>query len=360
MGLDALVQRDAARKIRRVTAVTAVAVVAMLIMAALAWFALDARREAERQRAEAEGQIEFMLTDLRERLRGVGRLDIMTAVNQQALQYYGRQRQLSSLSPDSLERRARVLLAVGEDELARERLPQALSAFREAHRTTAEQLGREPDEPARILAHSQSEYWLGYLAYRRSDTARVRRHWPTYQRLVVRLAAIEPANPAYIRELGYAEGNLCTLALAAPVDAAAAVRHCQNALKQMQRLYRMRGPDPLVIGDLVNRHAWSAEAAVASGDWVSALRHRSEQERLLKSLIARDPANFDYRDMLMRMQFTFAGLLAAQGRMTEAREWAERAAETARELADRDLGNANWLNWRQKTEKRRRDYSAPQ
>ena len=74
------------------TAVTAAAVIAMLIMAALAWFALDARREAERQRAEAEGQIEFMLTDLRERLRGVGRLDIMTAVNRRALAYYDRQR----------------------------------------------------------------------------------------------------------------------------------------------------------------------------------------------------------------------------------------------------------------------------
>ena len=48
VGLDALVQRDAARRIRRVMAVTAVALTAMLIMAALTWVALDARKEAER------------------------------------------------------------------------------------------------------------------------------------------------------------------------------------------------------------------------------------------------------------------------------------------------------------------------
>ena len=85
------------------TAVTIAALAAMLIMAALAWFALDARREAERQRAEAEGQIEFMLTDLREKLSGVGRLDIMTAVNRHALAYSDRQGDLSALSAESAD-----------------------------------------------------------------------------------------------------------------------------------------------------------------------------------------------------------------------------------------------------------------
>src|SRR5688572_538119 len=89
VGLDALVQRDAQRKVRRVTAVTAFAVVAMIVMGALALVAISARREAERQRAEAEGLVEFMLTDLRERLRAVGSLDAMGAVNDRALAYYG-------------------------------------------------------------------------------------------------------------------------------------------------------------------------------------------------------------------------------------------------------------------------------
>ncbi len=63
VGLDALVQRDARRS--RVTAITAGSIAAMLIMAVLTVFAWSARREAERQRAEAEGLIELMLTDLR-------------------------------------------------------------------------------------------------------------------------------------------------------------------------------------------------------------------------------------------------------------------------------------------------------
>ena len=108
VGLDALVQRDAARRVRRVTYVTAAAVTAMLIMALLMAFALNARAEAERQRTEAEGLVEFMLTDLRDRLEGTSSLKVLTAVNQRALAYYQNQ-ELDGLSPDSLERRARIL-----------------------------------------------------------------------------------------------------------------------------------------------------------------------------------------------------------------------------------------------------------
>ena len=81
VGLDALVQRDAARRIRRITVLSTLALVAALIMTTLALVALEARREAERQRAEAESLIEFMLTDLHTRLKGVGRIEIMDVAN---------------------------------------------------------------------------------------------------------------------------------------------------------------------------------------------------------------------------------------------------------------------------------------
>ena len=105
LGLDELVQRDAQRNRHRVMAVTAGALTAALIMGMLSVAALNARGEAEHQRAEAERLVEFMLTDLRHRLKGVGRLDVMAAVNESALQYY-KDENLASLPADSLERRA--------------------------------------------------------------------------------------------------------------------------------------------------------------------------------------------------------------------------------------------------------------
>lgn len=349
VSLDALVQRDAARRIRRVMAVTAAALIAMLIMAALALVALDARREAERQRAEAEGLVEFMLTDLREKLRGVGRLDIMTAVNRRALAYYGGQEELDELSPDSLERRARVLQAMGEDDLNRGNDRIALAAFREAHRTTAAQLQRAPDDPDRIFAHSQSEFWLGRIPYSRGEFQAAKRSFERYKALADRLLVIDASNPTWLREAGYAEGVLCTIAMSPPVDAPGALRFCSNALERMERIRRLqRGADASLLVDLANRHGWMVNAWAANGRWNFALEHRRRHEAIVRSLIQSSPDNLDYRDVWMRSQFGFGELLVLRGQLAEARTRFADAAATAAILGARDPENADWRNWRRR------------
>ena len=88
VGVDQLVRRDALRRQRTVMAITALAAVGMLIMGAMTTFALAARAEAERQRASAEDLVDFMLTEMREGLKGAGSLPVQTKVNRRALTYY--------------------------------------------------------------------------------------------------------------------------------------------------------------------------------------------------------------------------------------------------------------------------------
>ncbi|WP_242404876.1 toll/interleukin-1 receptor domain-containing protein [Novosphingobium sp. MBES04] len=113
VALDEIIQRDAQRRLRRVISITALACVLALVMGLMLVFAIRAQREADEQRRQAEGLIEFMLTDLRERLKGVGRLDVLETVNARALDYYAEQADLDALPVDSLERRARILHAMG-------------------------------------------------------------------------------------------------------------------------------------------------------------------------------------------------------------------------------------------------------
>ncbi len=65
VGLDLLVQRDARRRTRLMMAITAAAVSLSVAFGGLALAAIDARRLAQRQAAESEDLVAFMLGDLR-------------------------------------------------------------------------------------------------------------------------------------------------------------------------------------------------------------------------------------------------------------------------------------------------------
>ena len=293
--LDSLVQRDAQRRVRRVTWITLAAVSAMLVMAVMTSFAIQARNEAARQRASAEGLVEYMLTDLRTKLKGVNRLDVMEGVNERAMAHYRQQGDLASLPADSLEQRARILLAMGEDDQSRNKNDIALAKFEEAHRATAALLAREPSNSQRIFAHAQSEYWVGYAAFRANQPDKTLRHFLEYKRLADRLVALEPEKAEWHREVGYANGNLCTQYLTAPLDADAAVRFCKLALGNVRRFIAARPQDPSGRIDLANRHAWLSDALFEAGAIDEAWSHRQQQLALLDAAVKADPRNADYR-----------------------------------------------------------------
>jgi tetratricopeptide (TPR) repeat protein len=323
VGLDALVQRDAQRRVRRVTYVTAAAITAMLVMALLTAVALNAQAEAERQRGEAEGLVEFMLTDLRDRLKGVGRLDVLTAVNQRAWDYYQRQN-LDGLEAPSLERRARILNALGEDDMKRGEVDRALEQFREASRTTAALLAERPNDPARIFAHAQSEFWVGFVDFDRKNYQPARVAFERYKSLADRLVAIDGGNAKWRKEAGFADGALCSIALDPPPNVRAALTSCAAALANMERAAAALG-DRSLDGELANRHAWLADAHKANGDWVRARAERDAQERILQRMLAAQPRDAAVRERWILLQIPMAEFYAREKDRTSGRRKLEQA-----------------------------------
>ena len=357
IGLDELVQRDAQRRAQRVTAVTAAALVGMLAMGLLTIFALNARSEADRQRTEAEGLVEFMLTDLRTTLKGVGRLDAMTAVNERALRYYSDQ-DLDTLPPESLERRARILHAIGEDDETRRDHDAALAKFQEARRTTSALLAAAPHDPERIFDQAQSEFWIGYVDYERRHPAEAKPAFLEYKRLAEDLVAIAPNNLNYRRELVYANGNLCSLALANRPDPPSALESCAAALTQLEIIASHSDSQKLAL-DIINRHAWLADAYRANRKFDRARAERLIGRNLLDAQLAVDPKNMRLQEIWIAFQRAFALLDSDAGNISSARErlltirakldsmirfdpsnnaWAEQRAHVQTELEQLDSG----------------------
>jgi tetratricopeptide (TPR) repeat protein len=349
VGLDALVQRDAARRVRRVGYLTAVAMAAMLVMAFLTAFALSARGEAERQRGEAEGMVEFMITDLRKDLQNAGNLKILDAANQRALDYY-RHQDLTSLSPESLERRARILHNMGEDDIARDKLDRALARFREAAATTARLLAETPDDPDRIFNQAQSEFWIGNVAYDRGDKATARQGFERYLALARRLMAVAPADPRGRQELSYAQQSVCAIALEERNDPDGTVAICRASLATMLQVAGT-SKDPDVINSIANRSAWLADAYRMRGEDNRAWSLRLRQEQLLEELLKRDTSSFKYREAWVTSQFSIAELEMARGERKAARERLRRALLMVEDMTRRDPSNKKWASRKQRIER---------
>ena len=341
VGLDSLVQRDAQRRLRRVTAVTGAALAAVVAMAVLTAVALQARAEAQRQRAEAEGLVEFMLTDLRTQLKGAAGLRVLTAASRRALAYY-EQQPLRDLSAVSLERRARILHAIGEDKLAAGDITGAARLFDQAAASTSQLLRQASHDPQRIYAHAQSEFWIGNVAFRQKRFHAAWAAFSRYKALADDLVLKDSISRSWQAEPAYADGNLCSVALEwNRLDFALA--KCTSSLVRMR--WAARGSTDLNLWSAVaNRYGWLADTYRKRGDAARAWQTRVQQERLLNRLLLSSPNNLDLTELWLTNQFSTAEIEIEAGRRKSAEQRLQRALLTATDLTRRDPLNKNWAS----------------
>jgi len=340
LGLDELVQRDASRRNQRVTAVTAAALAGMISMGFLTAFAVSAQQEAERQRGEGEDLIGFMSKNLREKLKGVGRLDIMRAVNLRALEYYDKQ--ASSLTPERRGRRALVMLNLADDDVTQGDYGSAQRRIHEAFAVTRGLMEAAPHNPALVFDHAQSEYYVGDLAYAQGHVAEAKAAFLAYKRLADRLVTLAPGNPSYRLEVGYADSNLCTIALDKPVDGPAALRYCADALAQTAYAANRMAPSDEITEDLIDRHAWLADAHSANGDIASAKRERLIEERLLAPQIAADPKNMELKESWVALQIALALVDEANHKPGDAVKKLKLANDVIVSMTALEPANSDW------------------
>ena len=345
VSLDGLIQRDAQRRLRRVIGITVASVVGMVLAGAMTVFAIQSRNEAQRQRAEAESLVEFMLTDLRANLKRVGRLDVMGGVNRRAMEHYERQGNLAQLPADSLVRRARILHLMCDDELQEGRLESARKSAAEAYRYTKALLEQEPGEAEWIYAHAQSEFWIGRIAYTEGDWPKVSRHWQAYHGLAQQLLALDSGNVKWLTEAAYAEGNLCTLALQRTDKSDDALPHCMESYATMQRALATDPDDYELKMAVANRQGWVAMAEAEAGLVEQALVSNRERLTRFQAIYDADPQNVDALDALMRAKLAFAEFLYANGMLEEGAPMRRDAIDMAQTMVSTDPANRRWAGW---------------
>ena len=212
VGLDTLIQRDARRKRRRLQAVTAGALVFSGLMGATTYSAVTARQAADTNRAQAEGLVEYMISDLKEKLEPVGRLDILDGIGLRAVEYYDAQ-DIKKLSDGSLARQARARHILGQVSLDAGDYDKARLETQAAARLTKEVYDRNPDDTDAIFSHAQSEYWVGSVYFLEKKYSQSLPYWENYASLGDMLYETDRSNFDWVMEKAWGANNIALLHL---------------------------------------------------------------------------------------------------------------------------------------------------
>ncbi len=284
VGLDELVQREQTRHQRRLAYVAAASIAGMAVTSTLAVAALQARNEAREQRRQAEGLVEYMVGDLRDKLEPIGKLDVLDGVGSRVLAYYEKQN-TSRLTDDALLQRSRALNLMAEVAYNRGNLDQAQQLYRQAMAGTAEAVRRSPADPQRLFDHAQNVFWVGEVARHAGHPAEAEAAWREYKRLADQMSALAPDNLKYRMEVLYADEDLGISAYDQHhfAEADALFESASGPMEKLASLYPANATYQNELGTMT---AWIADSQRARGKFDEAIAARRRQISLLERMSA--------------------------------------------------------------------------
>jgi tetratricopeptide (TPR) repeat protein len=346
VGLDELVQRDQTRRHRQLAFLAAGSLAGMAVTSTLAVTAIHARDAAREQRRQAEGLVQFMLGDLKDKLEPIGRLDALDGVGSRVLAYYSKQ-DMSELSDAALTQRAKALSLMAEVANLRGDTDGALRLYSEAMAGTGEAVQRNPNDPERLFEHAQNVFYVGEIKQLQGDNGAAEAAFREYQRLATRMIALAPDNMKYRMELQYATFNL-GIVLYNERRFTQAEASFDQAFHTIQAL---ASADPGNIDyqqNLPEAFGWLADAKMSEGKIAEAVALREQQAALLGQLLGKTHDEAYYRLRLAKANQALAQLYAMQGRFDAAAQRARAAIDDANLLISVEPDNTRSIEFAMK------------
>lgn len=320
LGLDALKQRDLQRRQRRLALIAGASLVAAMFTTGLSVVAVQARNEAEVQRAladkrrtQAEGLIQFMLGDLRDRLEPIGKLDLLDAVGNEAMEYFA-SLDASDHTDAALSSRATALRQIGHVRVKQGQFAAAAEAFNEALEVDTELAVRHPDDAELLYNVGETQFAQGNASYLKGDFDEAMRWFDAYRRNADRLMAMEPENRRWQQVAVEAGANIGVLRfrndeIELAIESLTAARERQKTLLAADP----KNPEYLNIMSMV--HGWLSLIARKQQRWDIALGEAQQQSELIRRLLADAPGDARYREQLVHALHHIVGGLLRLGRL---------------------------------------------
>jgi eukaryotic-like serine/threonine-protein kinase len=305
-------------------------------------YTLDLDRErtvAEQRRNQAEGLLGFVLGDLRDKLKPIGRLDILDNVGDQALEYFAAVPE-AELTSEELFRRATALSQIGEVRIEQGKLEQALAPIKESLALSTQLVARNPQNAQWRLGLGASHYFLGAVLMNRGEPAAALKQWEAYHSIAADLVAQQPANTQYQNELFMAGSNLGAAYQAQGALEPARARF-DDALKSAANL-AAADPKPEAQTNLAYAHNQLGLVLGQLGRLDASREQLRQEVSLRERLLAADPKNAEHKLRLGTSRYFLGQVLEAMGETDAALEQYVPANSQMSELVASDPANTRW------------------
>ncbi|MBI4662658.1 MAG: hypothetical protein HY735_27915 [Verrucomicrobia bacterium] len=329
---------------RKMALVALVVAVLALAAGALAWWqsrlAKRAQTRAFEARLEAEGLINFMIFELRDKLKPLGRLGLMSDVNRRVMAYH--QRLSSETDPPEFQHRRIVNLAqLGDGLRARGDLAGA-SAFYTTCLAIARKLAAQ--DPANVQLQEDlavTTVKFGNVLEENEDLSSALTAYRESQRIFKTLAAEDHANPNWQRHLLAVSGMISGV-LEAQGDWRSASQTNQYGLDIARKLAAQDQTNLEWQHDLWLSLWRVGEGLLEETNSSGALQAFREGLNVAGKLVAQEPANAQWQEVLLHSFINVGNALDFQRDLPGALQAYTNGLDIARKLAAKDPTNAEW------------------
>ncbi|MBV2129601.1 nSTAND1 domain-containing NTPase [Arsukibacterium indicum] len=276
----------------------------------------NAEQQAQQKRLAAENLLGFMVGEFADKLRSIGRMDLLDGISNKALEYFtDYSADDSALSTEARLQHGQTLEAMGEVAYSRGKTDEAVAALQAARVQLEAVLLQQPENLELLKTLGANAFWLGQIQYDASNWQATQPEFERYYQYSERMYELASDDLDAIMELSYATNSLGSLAMQRQ-QFDKARQNFEESL-QLRLMVQASQPDnKKLLADIANTRSWLASAALAQGDISTAISvHNDIQQAMLD---AGDNAELYLLEILVSSYQLSANLLGFLGQNSEA------------------------------------------
>lgn len=327
------------RKRLRTTTFSTIIVLALLALG-LGASASSAKRQAQERRVEAEGLMSFMLGDFADKLRPIGRLDLLDSIGSKASEYFGRSGE-DDLSHNGLTQRAKALQVLAEVRITRGDSKSAQEALVAANVILSKQLTQRPKDLDVLKNLADNMAWQGRIHYNKNEWPQTAEFYRRYLAYADQLHQLDPGNPEWWIVQCYAHNNVGVAAFRQR-DLATAEKQFLLAVNIGDRALAKKPHDRTLRGEYVNSISWLGKLKTTEGKLLEAMQLFQKEGAIVQALHLESPNDAVWAGMWAKSLGTQASLHAALGRRQQALEAYQQAERLHKRNLLQEPNNGSW------------------